>query len=80
MLPKLNKKLDHIGLAQAIAHKGKVPYEQVIFPSAYLEGASLDYLHSNFTVANNKKRKRSSTTCTSIFRVIFHKRNYFQAS
>jgi hypothetical protein len=44
ILEKLDAKLDFIGIARGICHKGHVPYEDVYFSTRYLDGASLVYL------------------------------------
>ena len=55
IVKKLDDKLQFIDLARSIAHKGRVPYEDVYHSSRYLEGAILVYLKNIDIVAPNKK-------------------------
>lgn len=51
----LIEKLDLINIAIGICHKGHVPYEEVIFPSRYLDGAALVYCKRNNLIASSNK-------------------------
>ena len=50
----LDDKLKLIDLAMNIAHKGRVPYEDIFFSSRYLEGAILVYMKNMGVIAPNK--------------------------
>ena len=50
----LDDKLKLIDLAMNIAHKGRVPYEDIFFSSRYLEGAILVYMKNMDVIAPNK--------------------------
>ena len=50
----LDDKLKLIDLARNIAHKGRVPYEDIFFSSRYLEGAILVYMKQMGVIAPNK--------------------------
>tara|TARA_Y100000593_G_C4318822_1_gene342493 strand:+ start:244 stop:2763 length:2520 start_codon:yes stop_codon:yes gene_type:complete len=54
IVKKLDDKLQFIDLARGIAHKGRIPYEEVYHSSRYLEGAILAYLKNLNIVAPNK--------------------------
>jgi DNA polymerase elongation subunit (family B) len=51
---ELDKKYDFIHLAQAVCHKGHVPYEWFQMSSRFIDGAILMYLRRNGKVAPNK--------------------------
>lgn len=51
---ELDKKYDFIHLAQAVCHKGHVPYEWFQMSSRFIDGAILTYLRRNGQVASNK--------------------------
>lgn len=51
LVVSLDEKLDFIHAAQGLCHAGHVPYEDIIFSSRYLEGASLTYCKQNNLVA-----------------------------
>lgn len=51
---ELDKKYDFIHLAQAVCHKGHVPYEWFQMSSRWIDGAILMYLRRNNKVAPNK--------------------------
>lgn len=51
---ELDKKYDFIHLAQAVCHKGHVPYEWFQMSSRFIDGAILMYLRRNGQVAPNK--------------------------
>lgn len=51
---ELDKKYDFINLAQAVCHKGHVPYEWFQMSSRWIDGAILMYLRRNNQVAPNK--------------------------
>lgn len=51
---ELDKKYDFISLAQAVCHKGHVPYEWFQMSSRWIDGAILMYLKRNGLVAPNK--------------------------
>ena len=51
---ELDKKYDFIGLAQAVCHKGHVPYEWFMMSSRWIDGAILMYLRRSGMVAPNK--------------------------
>ena len=51
---ELDKKYDFIHLAQAVCHKGHVPYEWFQMSSRWIDGAILMYLHRQNLVAPNK--------------------------
>ena len=51
---ELDKKYDFIHLAQAVCHKGHVPYEWFQMSSRFIDGAILMYLHRNGQIAPNK--------------------------
>ena len=44
IVAELDKKLQFIDLARAVAHKGHIPYEDVFMSSRYLEGAMMVYM------------------------------------
>lgn len=51
---ELDKKYDFIHLAQAVCHKGHVPYEWFQMSSRWIDGAILLYLRRNGKIAPNK--------------------------
>jgi len=51
---ELDEKLQLLGLARTICHKGHVPYEDVYHASKYLDGAAIVDLKRNGFVAPNK--------------------------
>ena len=51
---ELDKKYDFIHLAQAVCHKGHVPYEWFYMPSRVIDGAILTYLTRSGKVSPNK--------------------------
>jgi DNA polymerase elongation subunit (family B) len=51
---ELDKKYDFISLAQAVCHKGHVPYEWFQMSSRWIDGAILMYLHRQGLIAPNK--------------------------
>jgi DNA polymerase elongation subunit (family B) len=51
LVVSLDEKLDFIFAAQGLCHTGHVPYEDIIFSSRYLEGASLTYCKRNNLIA-----------------------------
>lgn len=51
---ELDQKMKLIDLARSICHKGHIPYEDFLFPTRYLDGASLTYLKRLNIVAPNK--------------------------
>jgi len=51
---ELDKKYDFINLAQAVCHKGHVPYEWFQMSSRWIDGAILMYLRRHDQVAPNK--------------------------
>lgn len=51
---ELDKKYDFIHLAQAVCHKGHVPYEWFQMSSRFIDGAILTYLSRSGRVAPNK--------------------------
>lgn len=51
---ELDKKYDFINLAQAVCHKGHVPYEWFQMSSRWIDGAILMYLRRQNLVAPNK--------------------------
>ncbi|HQI44454.1 MAG TPA: DNA polymerase domain-containing protein [Bacteroidales bacterium] len=51
---ELDQKYDFIRLAQAVCHKGHVPYEWFQMSSRFIDGAILMYLRRNGKVAPNK--------------------------
>lgn len=55
LIVSLNEKLDLIDIARGICHKGHVPYEDFIYPSRYLDGASLVYCKRNNLIASSNK-------------------------
>ena len=55
ILVKLDEKLDFINLARGVCHLGHVPYDDVFFPSRYIEGAMLVYMKKLGVIAPNKK-------------------------
>lgn len=57
LVVELDAKLDFIDLARGICHKGHVSYENVIYPSKYLDGAAIVYLKRLGIVAPNKPGK-----------------------
>ena len=54
VVEELDKKYDFIHLAQAVCHKGHVPYEWFQMSSRWIDGAILMYLRRNNKVAPNK--------------------------
>lgn len=55
LVVELDSKLDFIEIARGICHKGRVPYEDIIFTSRYLEGAALTYCKQNNIVSERFK-------------------------
>jgi len=51
---ELDHKYDFIHLAQAVCHKGHVPYEWVQMSSRFIDGAILTYLSRSGKIASNK--------------------------
>jgi len=51
---ELDKKYDFINLAQAVCHKGHVPYEWFQMSSRWIDGAILTYLRRKSQIAPNK--------------------------
>ena len=51
---ELDKRYDFINLAQAVCHKGHIPYEWFQMSSRFIDGAILDYLHSQNLIGPNK--------------------------
>ena len=58
LVVKLERKLQFIDLARGICHAGRVPYEDFVYSSKYLEGAILAYLKQKGLVAPNKPADR----------------------
>lgn len=58
LVVELNNKLQFIDLARGICHAGRVPYEDFVYSSKYLEGALLAYLKQRNLVAPNKPADR----------------------
>jgi DNA polymerase elongation subunit (family B) len=54
---KIDEKKKFIDLAKSVCHKGHVPYEDILFPSRYLDGAILTYMKNKGLVAPNKPNK-----------------------
>ena len=54
IIVKLDKKLDFISLARGVCHLGHVQYDDVFFPSRYIEGAMLLYMKKLNVIAPNK--------------------------
>ena len=54
IIKELDSKHDFINLAQAVCHKGRVPYEWFFMPSRFIEGSIVDYIHSIGLIAPNK--------------------------
>ena len=57
IIVKLDKKLDFINLARGVCHLGHVQYDDVFFPSRYIEGAMLLYMKKLNVVVPNKVLK-----------------------
>ncbi len=57
LMVDMDAKLDYIGLARSICHKGHVPYDDIFMTSKVLEGASLTYMKLNNLVAPNKPKR-----------------------
>ena len=57
IIVKLNKKLDFINLARGVCHLGHVQYDDVFFPSRYIEGAMLLYMKKLNVIVPNKVLK-----------------------
>lgn len=53
---KIDEKKKFIDLAKGVCHKGHVPFEDVYFPSRYLDGAILTYLKNKELVAPNRPK------------------------
>lgn len=56
LIDALDSKLQFIDLARAICHKGHVAYDNIYYPSSYLEGASLTFMKKIGVVAPNKPK------------------------
>jgi len=56
---ELDEKLKFLSLARGICHKGHVPYEDVYFPTRYLDGACITYMKRLDIVAPNKKLRET---------------------
>jgi len=54
ILVELDKKLQYIELVRFICHLGHVAYEDCTYPSKYIEGTILTYLHRKGIIAPNK--------------------------
>lgn len=60
LIVAMNAKNNLLEIALGICHKGHVPYEDYIYPSKYLDGASLVFCKRNNLVASsNKSEKRN---------------------
>lgn len=55
LIRDMDKKLNFIALTQAICHKGHVPYENIHYTSAYLDGAALTYMKRVGVISPNRK-------------------------
>lgn len=60
LVVELDAKLDFIDLARGICHKGHVSYENVMYPSKYLDGAAIVYLKRLGIVAPNRPSSKDS--------------------
>ena len=56
---ELDKKMKFLELARAVAHMGRVPYENIFMSSRYLEGAMLTYMKQLDVIAPNKSKENS---------------------
>lgn len=54
LVVEIDNKKKLIDLAIGLSHKGKIPYEDVFYPSKYLEGAILSFLKKENLVVPNK--------------------------
>lgn len=59
---ELDEKLKFLSLARGICHKGHVPYEDVYFPTRYLDGACVTYMKRLGIIAPNRKLKDHSNS------------------
>lgn len=55
LIVSLDEKLQLLDIARGICHKGHVPYEDFIYSSKYLDGASLVYCKRNNLIASSNK-------------------------
>ena len=60
LISSLDEKLQLLEIARSICHKGHVPYEDFIYPSKYLDGASLVYCKRNGLIASSNKADKGS--------------------
>lgn len=56
LVVEMDKKLQFIELARGICHAGRVPYEEIVYSSKYLEGAILSFLKKRNMVSCNKMK------------------------
>lgn len=55
LIVAMDAKLNLLDIARGLCHKGHVPYEDIIFSSRYLDGASLVFCKINGVVASTNK-------------------------
>lgn len=60
LICSLDEKLQLLEIARGICHKGHVPYEDFIYPSKYLDGASLVYCKRNGLIASSNKSDKGT--------------------
>lgn len=58
----IDEKLKFIDLAKGVCHKGHVPYEDIVFPSRYLDGAMLTYMKLRNLVAPSRPKYEHTHT------------------
>ena len=63
----LDKKLDFIDIARGTCHKGHVPYQDIVFPTRYLDGASLTYAKRQGKVVARGIRSSDETAAIGAF-------------
>lgn len=65
LIVALDEKLQLLDIARGICHKGHVPYEDFIYPSKYLDGASLVYCKRNNLIASSNKAEKDDSDDTA---------------
>lgn len=65
LIVALDEKLQLLDIARGICHKGHVPYEDFIYPSKYLDGASLVYCKRNNLIASSNKAEKDDNDDTA---------------
>jgi len=60
LVVEIDRLKKYIDLARSICHAGRVPYEEIVYSSKYLEGAILAFLKQKNMVACNKMKHAQS--------------------